>query len=159
MPLVARSVNEVIEQISYAIDDTFSRRAMRSLGDKMAEIIRARASTGFGVDRDFGPKRRFNALSPRYIRYRQKNRTRLAPWTASGISNVTFTGDMLRNFKAIQSRDGVVTLGFRRKKPGQKAIWTHQGGRPWANISNKEFDRLVEFADQNLGRSFRARRL
>lgn len=159
MPLVARSVSEVIEEIGEAIDDSFSRRAMRSLGEKMAETIKLRASRGLGVDRDYGPERRFDALSPRYVRYRTRRRAILAAWTSPRTSNVTLTGEMLTEFKAIQARDGSVTLGFRKRRVGLKAIHVHQNGRPWANISNKEFEQLVEYADENLGRTFRARRL
>lgn len=159
MTLTARSIGEIVEVIEDAIDDTFSRRAMRTLGDEMAAVIRARSKRGLGVDRDGGAERRFNRLSPRYVRQRRRRRSQLASWTSPRTSNVTFSGEMLSEFKAIQSRDGTVTLGFRRRKAGQKAVWTHQGGRPWANLSKNEIEWLADYADESLGRSFRARRL
>jgi hypothetical protein len=159
MPIVARDISEVTERISEAIEDSFSRRQIRRLGDFLADRIRSRAARGFGVARDFGRESRLKPLSPRYIRYREKKRGKLAAWTNPRTSNVTFTGEMLSEFKAIQSRDGLVTLGFRRHSTGQKAVWNHQGGRPWTNISNKEYREAIDFADEMVERSFRVHRL
>lgn len=152
-----QDMKEFTTKVQDTIDKALNRRALRNLGEMIADMIRQRTRKGYGVSRFMGPKQRLKRLSPSYIK--QRKRMRLSPFTSPRKSNLTKTGAMLEDLRPryIQAgRNKSFKISFNKGFSKDKAGWAVEKGRPFNNLSKSEFNQVLRWSRDNLDRVFRS---
>lgn len=153
-----KDIKKVTDRLAKALKTTFSPRQMRGVAVKLVSTIRKRVRSGYGVQGDFKPKQKLDALSPRYIDARKRFKG-LDSTTRPGKSNLTLTGQMLRTFKVITVTTKKVTVGFTDDFAGKKAEWVSIQGRPWLGVTNKEFEDMVSNYEKIVKKNVKSQKL
>lgn len=134
---------------------------MRAYGELAIEAIVKRTRQGYGVSQTAGKQRKLKALSDSYIKYRQRNRTRLDSTTSPRRSNLTFTGQLLRSMrvKKVTNRQVIWGPNKRRRRRGltneRLGEIVAEQGRPFNFLSKTDIDRLVKVIDKYLQRQMK----
>ena len=109
----ALTIENLRKEIKSAVENAFSQKLMKTLGEDMAERIRVRTRTGKGVDRTGGETTALKRLmSEPYKKRRRKSPDLDRGKTSPAKSNLTFTGQLLDSIKggAINARQFFIEI-------------------------------------------------
>lgn len=121
---------------------------LKLLGEKAVELIRKRTKLGYGVKTQGGTKSKLKPLSEGYKKVRKK--TGVASSTSINKSNLTLTGEMLKDLK-YEIEDGRIVVGWDEGSfSHDKAEWNTEKGRAFNNLSKAEIKQLRDFLEDLL---------
>lgn len=86
---------------------------LRSIGDKIIDVVYKRVKAGGGVIDDTNPNTsgtNLERLSDSYIKFRKKNANKLGEFASPSRSNLTFTGQMLNALQSRVENDKVIVF-------------------------------------------------
>lgn len=146
---------ETMEKVIKRVDGAFIESTTRSTTQKFASMgatqIKARTRAGFGVRN--GRKIRLKPLAKSTIE--QRKRTRLSPLTSPRRSNLTRTGEMLRNIVGRGLRQRIVIRFSRETRRDGKRNSDIAGfvekDRPFFSLTNREVNSIL----RSVGRKIR----
>lgn len=141
-------IKKMMDKLKKVRDELESKKRMKQLGAKAAELIKKRTQLGWGVDKQGGKKAKLDKLSDGYKKFRKKNKP--TGKSTPSKSNLTYSGDMLDDLEAKHAKDNKVTIGFSSTKSEKKAGWAKDGGREFNNLSKSEQKQLEQFLDEEL---------
>ncbi len=126
-----------------ALKEMTSKTNLRVLGEDAKKLIQKRTRLGGGVKRSEGPRVPLKNLSKDYRKQRKrlKKKGKLDRTTTPAKSNLTQTGQMLKDIRA-QVKRGFIRLNFRDRFSKQKAKWTQNAGRDFFNLTKAEVRQL-----------------
>jgi hypothetical protein len=129
------------------LPETINKAMYEELGATAAVVIKERTRKGQGVATPQGNLEKLKALSPKYIKRRQKMRN-LSSETTPSKSNLTKTGDMLDNIKS-KATSSQATVFIAGKKNNDAAKYGEKD-RPFMNLSKSEYNKLVNFIKEKI---------
>ncbi len=133
--------SDIPKMIEKALEEMSSKDTLRVIGEEAKDLIQTRTRLGGGVKTSLGPRSRLKPLSDGYKKDRKRNRGELDRNTSPARSNLTYTGEMLRDI-GVKIRDGNILLRFISPGAKQKAKWVQDAGREFFHISKPEFKQL-----------------
>lgn len=135
-------LQRLIKKSQKIIPDTITPAVSKELGDKYAQRIRKRTSSGFGVDSS-GTQEKLKKLSDEYKEVRRKFKQNLDSSTSVSKSNLTATGQLLGAMTG-EAANAKVIITFKNIR-GKDLT-----GRDPDGLTNRQLARYV----QERGRSF-----
>lgn len=145
---VKAQLNKFFKKIEKELKKDFSKRGIQEAALFIVRLVRERTRQGFGVrqDRSGRPGRRFRLpdFSESYIEQRERF-PRLSPFAFIDSPNNTLTGKMLSDKKVSGVRKDGFSIGFKSRQSRLKAEYLAEMGREFLNLSQSEFDLLVDF--------------
>lgn len=127
--------------VERALNEMTSNRNLRVLGEDAKKLIQKRTRLGGGVKTSLGPRMKLNKLSGPYKKQRKRKKGNLDKTTSPAKSNLTFTGQMLREI-GVKIRKNRISLKFIDPFAKKKAKWVQDAGREFFHISRPEFKQL-----------------
>jgi len=127
--------------------ETSNKALYEELGKTAASMVKERTRKGKGVSNPKGNLENLKALSPKYIKRRQKMRN-LSQETSPSKSNLTKKGEMLDNIKSKATNDQATV--FIDGKKNNDAAKYGQKDRPFMNLSSAEYNKLVNFIKEKI---------
>lgn len=156
-------------KVEKAVKESISPNVMRILGDFALNLIVKRSRLGYGVEENFGPRFKFDKLSPNYIKSRKKFRG-LSSTTSPSKSNITRTGQLLLSMRVTEAKEGkfrIEPTGTREKEGKTKKVLTNKElaeilakkNRTFNRLSQPEYQQLLRFYRRTFGDLLRKRNL
>lgn len=105
-----KAISDIFRRISSTLDKAVSRKSLKPIAEFTIQLIVKRTRLGYGVDRQFGTKKKLKPLARSYIEYRRTFNS-LSNYTTPARSNLTLTGQMLGSMRILSIRDRLVTIG------------------------------------------------
>jgi hypothetical protein len=130
--------SELMKTLNSVISELNSKPVLQEIGDQVVEIIKKRTRTGYGVDKSGGSKQKLKPLATSTKKTRKKKK--LDSTTTASKSNVTQTGDMLRDLGAYVE-DEKVTIGFKDSILLKRAEYVSED-RPFNTLSAIEIEQV-----------------
>jgi hypothetical protein len=161
------------KKLKAVLDKVFAAANMAKWMQETADEIKLRTRMGYGVEKDYATKKKFDGLSPAYIEFRKGEKQskknpggELSKATSPTRSNLTYTGQML---DALRGRSagkyqGEIWLKDERKPTKRQtrsfgnnnlAVWNAEKGRNFMAISDLEFKRLNQKIEKVLTEEIR----
>lgn len=153
---MARTLEDFIRNLRRGIGQSFSKTEMKLYGQFAIDQIVDRTRKGFGVRRTGDSQKPLKKLSPGYIKYRKKNRSKLHSTTSPSRSNLTFSGKLLDSMTIKELTNNRVTWGPNRRlhKGGltneQLGEIVAKQGRPFNHLSKQDIKKLLKLVDSVL---------
>jgi len=156
MSKAINDLNKILSKLSKTVQETVNRVTMQKVGDFTAELIVKRTRLGYGVDDNFGEKKKLAALSINYV----KTRKRLGVDSTSSAkkSNLTRTGQMLKSVKAKYKSAGSIIItptGNRSDGESNLDIAKYNAERSPSRVFNRvsklEFQQILRFYRKTFG--------
>lgn len=161
-----KSIRDIFKRLEDAIDKSIDAKQLRPIAKFTIDLIVKRTRLGYGVDRQFGTKKKLKPLSDQYIEYRRslsgkskpKSKTpkifgarsvKLSEFTNATRSNLTLTGQMLDSMTILSERGKSISIGPQGKRneggPTNDQIADYQAsqGRVFNRVSLLEFKQIV----------------
>lgn len=168
-----KQLDNIFSRLEGVVEETINQKAMRPLGEFIAELIRKRTRLGYGVDRDYGQKTKLKSLKASYKKFRgyADEAGFLSSNTSQGKSNLTLTGQLLDSYGIIKVSRSLVAIGPKgtRRNVGrlkgrgisnqQIALYQEEQGRIFNRLSELEFLQTVRFYRKNFGDLLHKRKL
>lgn len=151
-------------KVEKAVKESISPNVMRILGDFALNLIVKRSRLGYGVEENFGPRFKFDKLSPNYIKSRKKFRG-LSSTTSPSKSNITRTGQLLLSMRVTEAKEGkfrIEPTGDRENEPltnKRLAEILAKKNRTFNRLSQPEYQQLLRFYRRTFGDLLRKRNL
>lgn len=155
-------------KIQKRIEETFVEAknpvTQKVLADFILNLIIKRTRLGYGVDKNFGEKRKFPKHSEKYIQRRRKF-SGLSGTTSPSKSNLTFTGQLLESTQVIKAANGEIRISPTGSRSGERLTnlqlvdILESKGRIYNRISQLEYQQLVRFYRKTFGDLLRKRKL
>lgn len=124
-----------------ALNEMTSKKNLRIVGEEAKSLIQKRTRLGGSVKQNLGTRSRLKPLSEDYKKTRKRKRSDLDRTTSPARSNLTYSGQMLREI-GVKIRNGSILLRFIHPFAKQKAKWVQDQGREFFFISKPEFRQL-----------------
>lgn len=151
-------------KVEKAVKESISPNVMRILGDFALNLIVKRSRLGYGVEENFGPRYKFDKLSPNYIKSRKRFRG-LSSTTSPSKSNITRTGQLLLSMRVTEAKEGkfrIEPTGSRKDGPltnKELAEILAKKNRTFNRLSQPEYQQLLRFYRRTFGDLLRKRNL
>jgi hypothetical protein len=97
---LARGISKFRQKIDKMLSASNRDQLAQFFAEDAAAMIKIRTRHGYGVPADGQPARRLAKLSSDYIEHRKRNRRELSSETSPGMSNLTYSGQMLDSLYA-----------------------------------------------------------
>lgn len=138
------AMDEVMEEVKKILEKLKSPESLKELGTKVIDMVRNRTRLGYGCSKD-GKKEKLDALSDPYVKQRRnrKKKGTLSSLTSPAKSNLTLTGDMLKNMDYKVDKEQLV-IEFSDEFSTNKATWNTDKERPFMNLTEQETKRVTE---------------
>jgi len=142
-----------------------TKKSMKRIGNYLVEDMQKRVRLGYGVREQLGKRESFKSMgktgkghTPRYIAYRKKNKALLDSTTRPGKQNLTFTGQLVRDIRLVKVTKANFTVGHSNKSRKGETLTNRElsgfvqieGSRPYLNVTNLEYKRLLRFYQNNI---------
>lgn len=124
-----------------ALKEMTDKKNLRIVGEEAKRLIQKRTRLGGSVKTNLGTRSRLKPLSDGYKKQRRNKRSDLDRTTSPARSNLTYTGQMLREI-GVKIRNGSIILRFIHPFAKKKAEWVQDAGREFFYISKPEFKQL-----------------
>lgn len=145
-------LNKIIKNLEKSVQEGIKANSMKGIGEYARDLVVKRTRLGYGVDENFKPRRKLEALSKYYIELRKENsklqkkqakidarisagkKVRkksagifkgLDATTKPNKSNLTWTGTLLRSLE-VSTRKGEVTIIPDNKKHNEDNFTNRQ---------------------------------
>lgn len=161
---VNKKFKDLFDKIKDTLNTTIRQDQMASLAQFTADLIVKRTLLGYGVDKQFAPKSKLNALSKKYVTFRTKFKT-LSDKTTPKKSNLTLTGQMLASVSVIKVKNGSVQIGPTGKRTDSKktnlqiAQYNQEKGRTFNRVSDTEKNQVLREFRRTFGDLLKKKRL
>lgn len=167
----AEDFNKTMKQIQIAAKDIQSPTSLKLIAVSARNQIVKRTRLGFGADRAGGQKKKLAPLSKSYKAQRKGQvafytdsfgrlrkidnpsiKPKLSSTTSGGKSNLTFSGDMLKNI-GFTIGGKVITIGAKAQKQKEKVFFAHEGSknrpeRKFLFLTDKETLKVAQLVDK-----------
>lgn len=131
--------SDIPDLVEKALKDMTSKKQLRITGEETKKLIQKRTRLGGGVSGPLGQRTKLKPLSDGYKK--QRKRMPLSSTTKPSKSNLTQTGEMLRDI-GVKIRNGGISLRFVSSGAKKKARWVQDAGRTFFFVSGPEFKQL-----------------
>jgi len=161
-----RDLKKELNKIKKTFESTIDANDMRKLGKFSVEMIHKRTKLGYGVANFYEgdknsinqKKKRLKPLSPAYVKFRQrmKKAGKLDSSTTVKKSNLTLTGQMLKNLGISSVKAGSVVLKTKGRRTDSRytneqiAEFVSDQGRPWLDLTDLEQKKLARYYQNNI---------
>lgn len=156
MSKAINSLNKIINKISKTVGQAVVYSNMKKVGDFAALLVVKRTRLGYGVEENFGEKKKLAALSINYVKSRKKNG--VDSTTTAKKSNLTRTGQMLKSVKAKYKGQGTIIItptGNRSDGESNVDIAKYNAEREPSRVFNRvsrlEFQQILRFYRKTFG--------
>ena len=139
---------EVEQHLAKILKELTDKENLQKIGDEAVRLIKKRTKLGYGVSEQNGTKTKLKPLSDAYKKSRKKDD--LSEDTTANKSNLTNSGKMLDDLKAMVKDSGSVEIGFEDVLSYMKANWVSDDGRKFNNLSAAEIKQLNLFIEDLL---------
>lgn len=136
------------EKLDELLRTATSEKILKKLAQKAVDLIRKRTKLGYGVDEHNASKSKLKPLSEGYVKARKRKGTDSS--TTSKKSNLTLTGDMLKDLK-YEIIGNQIIVGWDEGFSHDKAVWNTEKGRAFNNLSKAEIQQLKDYLKELLG--------
>lgn len=156
---MSKAINDlksILGKLSKTVQETVDRVTMQKVGDFTALLVVKRTRLGYGVNDNFGDKKKLAALSINYVKSRKKNG--VDSTTSPKKSNLTKTGQMLKSVQAKYKAKGVIVIaptGTRSDGESNVDIAKYNAERKPSRVFNRvsrlEFQQILRFYRKTFG--------
>lgn len=150
------ALKKITQRLQNVLGSATKNEELMSVAKFTIDLIVKRTRLGYGVDQNFGTKRKLKPLSEKYKDYR-RGFPSLSPTTTPGRSNLSLTGQMLDSMKVMRISNGRATIGPSGTRKGsflsnlQVAEFQEGQGRTFNRISALEFQQVLRFYRKRFG--------
>ncbi len=162
-------IKDIVKKLSSHLKESLKPVALSPTAKFAASVIVKRTRLGYGVEKMYGSKEKFEKLSDKYIKYRKMFIGLGDGTTTYKRSNLTFTGQMLRSIEGSVLNNGKILIQPTGTRADGKsnldiANYAHKGSevrprRIFMNLSNLEFKQIVRFYRKTFGDLLRKRKV
>lgn len=156
MSKAINDLKKIIDKLSKTVEKSLDRFSMQDVGDFAASLIVKRTRLGYGVEENFGEKKKLAALSINYVKTRK--RLGVDGSTTAKKSNLTRTGQMLKSVKAKYKGKGTIIVSpTGTRSDGQSNIdiakynAERSPSRVFNRVSKLEFQQILRFYRKTFG--------
>ena len=141
---MAKNFKDAFNNIKKLVDKLTDKSNMEKVGEETVKMVRKRTQLGYGSNK--GKKEKLEALSDAYKKQRKrlKKKGKLSKNTSAGKSNLTQSGDMLKDLD-FDAKDNEVTIDFASELSKKKAVWVTDGDRPFLALTKQEIKRITKY--------------
>lgn len=158
MSKATQALKNIFNRINKALKEAVSNKEMNELATFSLSLIVKRTRLGYGVNKQFGSKKKLKPLSEKYKNFRRKF-AGLAESTTASKSNLTLTGQMLESMDVIKAKDGQIVLAptgtrsgvGRRLKNVTVAEYQADQGRIFNRLSQLEYNQVLRYYRKSFG--------
>lgn len=155
-----KSIRDIFKRIESALEIAVKPATLRPLAQFTIDIVVKRTRLGYGVDRQFGVKKKLKPLSDKYIEHRERLKRSLrgrsgsrsitlSEFTSPSKSNLTLSGQMLASMRILKEEHQRITIGPSGKRTDtnrtnqQIANYQADQGRVFNRVSQLEFNQII----------------
>lgn len=146
---MADKFSDIPKIMERAFKKMTNKTHLRIVGEDAKRLIQKRTRLGGGVEKSLGTRRKLKKLSKSYKK--QRKGMKLDRTTSPAKSNVTQTGEMLREI-GVKVRSNKALLRFISPSAKKKAKWVQDAGRKFFNISQPELKQLTRLLRKRVNR-------
>lgn len=156
---MSKAINDlksILNKLSKTVQESIDRVTMQKVGDFTALLIVKRTRLGYGVNDNFGEKKKLAGLSLNYIKARKRNG--VDSTSSAKKSNLTKTGQMLKSVKAKYKSKGIVIIkptGTRDDGNTNEDIARYNAERSPSRVFNRvsalEFQQILRYYRKTFG--------
>ena len=158
---MATKTETQINNLQKKLQDTFgvltTKKSMVRIGRFLVVDMQKRIRLGYGSARQLGQKEKLKPLTSSYVNYRKKNRSSLDKTTRPKKSNLTFTGQLVRDLRLTKVTKANFVIGHSNKLRRRETLTNRElsgfvqiQGRPYMNVTGLEFKRLLRFYQNDI---------
>jgi phage gpG-like protein len=130
---------------------TIDKELMDEIASKTTKNVQTRTRKGFGVDTDGSKATKLEGLSESYKKQRKRLRKqgKLDSTTSPSKSNLTKSGDMLKDI-TYKTTENTATIFIGNNKGVKKAKYQDKVGRKFMNLSKNEIKEIEDIVDEKI---------